>query len=90
MHYDSKKFDQLTATADVTWRPDKRLQLYDQAQNVLLHDIAWIPLYIPHRIAYVRPSVTNVNVTGYGIMPASGSWAGVQVRVAIQPPRSRQ
>jgi ABC-type oligopeptide transport system substrate-binding subunit len=90
VHYNNKRFDQLAATADVTWRWDRRLQLYDRAQDVLSHDTAWIPLYIPHRIAYVRPGVTNVDVTGYGIMPSSGSWAGVLVRSTNLPPRNRQ
>lgn len=90
VHYHSQKFDQLVSTADVTWRNSRRMQLYNAAQNVLLSDTAWIPLYIPHRIAYVRPGVSNVLVTGYGIMPATGSWAKVLVHPAVPVPRTRQ
>ena len=69
--------------ADVTWQAAKRQQLYNSAQNILVHDLAWLPLYIPHRIAYVRPGVSNVAVTGYGIIPEAGSWSMVRVRSSL-------
>jgi ABC-type oligopeptide transport system substrate-binding subunit len=82
-HYHNKRFDDLVSSADVTWHAGKRLQLYNSAQSVLVHDLAWLPLYIPHRIAYVRPGVTNVTVTGYGIIPQAGSWSMVKVRSSL-------
>jgi ABC-type oligopeptide transport system substrate-binding subunit len=82
-HYHSKTFDSLVSSGDVTWRAAKRQQIYNSAQNILTRDLAWLPLYIPHRIAYVRPGVTNVVVTGYGIIPQAGSWSMVRVRSSL-------
>jgi oligopeptide transport system substrate-binding protein len=81
VHYASKTFDQLTEAADVTWKPSKRASLDNQAQQVLVHDAAWIPLYIPHRLVYIRPQVRNITLTGYGLIPTDGAWA----RVGIAP-----
>ncbi|HEX6507482.1 MAG TPA: peptide ABC transporter substrate-binding protein [Chloroflexota bacterium] len=79
VHYANKQFDDMVSTADVTWEPKRRLQLYDSAQSMLVQDGAWIPLYIPHRLTYIRPTVGNLYLTGYGVMPRSGSWARVKL-----------
>jgi len=55
------------------------LKLYDRAQQLLINDAAWIPMYIPHRLVYIRPTVANLVLTGYGIIPRSGTWAQVSV-----------
>jgi ABC-type transport system substrate-binding protein len=62
----------------VTWNARQRDRLDDQAQQILADDTASIPLYIPHRVVYIRPSVENLYVTGYGVIPRLGSWAQVQ------------
>jgi oligopeptide transport system substrate-binding protein len=80
MHYSNKKFDWYVATADVTWNRGRQLQLYNAAQESLVQDAAWLPLFIPHRLTYIRPSVNNLSLTGYGVIPRSGSWAQVAVK----------
>jgi oligopeptide transport system substrate-binding protein len=90
VHYHNPQFDKLVASADVTWRVKRRMNLYDQAQELLVQDEAWIPLYIPHRVVYVRPGVTNINVTGFGIIPQAGTWSRVQVHTNSQPARQGQ
>jgi ABC-type oligopeptide transport system substrate-binding subunit len=80
VHYSNKTFDNTVAAADVTWNVQRRLQLYDTAQSILVQDAAWIPLYIPHRLTYIRPTVANLYLTGYGVMPRAGSWSQVAVR----------
>lgn len=77
--YKSKTFDRLTEAADVTWKSSKRAGLYNQAQQVLVHDAAWIPLYIPHRLVYIRPQVRNITLTGYGLVPTDGAWSKVWI-----------
>lgn len=79
VHYSNKQFDTLVSAADVTWDGSKRLKLYDRAQQLLINDAAWIPMYIPHRLVYIRPTVANLVLTGYGIIPRSGTWAQVSV-----------
>jgi ABC-type oligopeptide transport system substrate-binding subunit len=89
VRYSDAHFDKLVEAADVTWNTKNRMSLYNQAQQVLVDDAAWIPLYIPHRLVYVRPTVVNLAVTGYGVMPKTGSWAQVQVRKPPVPPSHR-
>jgi ABC-type oligopeptide transport system substrate-binding subunit len=89
VRYSDSHFDKLVETADVTWNYRNRMSLYNQAQQVLVDDAAWIPLFIPHRLVYVRPTVVNLAVTGYGVMPKSGSWAQVQVKKPPAPPAHR-
>jgi len=79
VHYSNKQFDAAVSSADVTWDGAKRLKLYDLAQQLLVNDAAWIPMYIPHRLVYIRPTVANLVLTGYGIIPRSGTWAQVSV-----------
>jgi len=80
MHYSNKTFDTDVAAADVTWNPRRQQQLYNAAQESLVQDAAWLPLYIPHRLTYIRPTVNNLDLTGYGVMPRTGSWAQVEVK----------
>jgi peptide/nickel transport system substrate-binding protein/oligopeptide transport system substrate-binding protein len=89
VRYHNAAFDRLVQSADVTWNRTNRMRLYNQAQQMLTDDAAWIPMYIPHRLVYVRPTVTNLSVTGYGLIPQSGNWARVQVRKASASRRSR-
>ena len=80
IHYANKTFDNDVSAADVTWEPNRQLRLYDAAQASLVQDAAWLPLYIPHRLTYIRPTVNNLFLTGYGVMPRSGSWAEVAIK----------
>lgn len=89
VRYSNKKFDALVDAADVTWDPARRLRLYNQAQQVLVDDAAWIPLYVPHRLVYIRPTVSNLQLTGYGIIPKNGSWARVRLQAAASPSTRR-
>lgn len=82
VHYQNQQFDRLVQAADVSQRAAVRLGKYNQAQQVLVSDAAWMPLYIPHRLVYVRPTVNNLSVTGYAVMPRSGSWGSVGFRQA--------
>lgn len=77
--YSNPQFDKLVEAADVTWRPRLRASLYDRAQQILVNDVAAIPLYIPHRLVYIRNSVNNLLLTGYGLIPRAGSWARVNL-----------
>lgn len=82
VRYRNRRFDQLAQTADVTWNVKQRSRLYAAAQQILVADTASIPLYVPHRLVFIRPSVVNLNSTGYGLIPRTGSWATVHVHIA--------
>jgi oligopeptide transport system substrate-binding protein len=90
MHYSNKTFDDDVAAADVTWDYRRQQQLYNAAQESLVQDAAWLPLYIPHRLTYIRPNVDNLSLTGYGVMPRTGSWAQVAVRTASSNSKAQQ
>src|SRR5579884_1025334 len=77
VHYHNPQFDRLVEAGDATWDPKRRDILYRQAQQVLADDVAWIPLYVPHQLDYIRPTVQNVTATGYGVIPRDGSWGWV-------------
>lgn len=87
VRYASKAFDAAVEAADVTWSSPARARLYNKAQGILVNDAVWIPLYIPHRLVYVRPTVANLALTGYGFIPRYGGWAAVHLGTA--PTRSR-
>lgn len=77
VHYHNPQFDHLVQAADATLNPARRRSLYSQAQQVLADDVAWIPLYVPHQLVYIRPTVQNVKATGYGLIPHDGGWGWV-------------
>ena len=83
VHYHDSRFDDLVHAADATWNYARRVRLYAEAQRILIEDAAWVPLFIPHRIAFIRPTVTQLVLTGYGLMPRTGSWADVGLRPAV-------
>ncbi len=87
VRYSNKAFDDAVASADVTWNVQRRNQLYDAAQEMLVQDAAWLPLYIPHRLTYIRPTVNNLYLTGYGVMPGTGSWAEVSLTTKVEKAR---
>jgi ABC-type oligopeptide transport system substrate-binding subunit len=87
IHYSNKMFDDAVAAADVTWDVKRRNSLYGAAQEMLVQDAAWLPLYIPHRLTYIRPTVDNLYLTGYGVLPRTGSWAEVAVSTSASTAR---
>ncbi|MGI8826855.1 MAG: peptide ABC transporter substrate-binding protein [Chloroflexota bacterium] len=89
VQYHNPRFDRIVMTADVTWDQTRRTHLYAEAQRLLLEDAAWIPLYVPHRLVFIRPTVTNLALTGYGLIPKSGSWADVHVQVPAAHRRAK-
>lgn len=89
VHYIDPTFDKLVERADVTWTPSERMHLYDQAQQVLINDVAWMPLYIPYRLEYIRSSVRHLNLTGYGLIPTAGDWASIRMNEQSPGRRAR-
>ncbi|GAC1623958.1 MAG: ABC transporter substrate-binding protein [Chloroflexota bacterium] len=83
IRYRNPRFDAIVETADVTWDFRQREKLYRRAQQILADDAAWIPLYVPHRAVYIRPTVSNVKLTGYGLIPTGGDWANVGIRSLV-------
>ncbi len=61
-HYNNPKVDALLGRAHQTPLGPQRNALYHQAEDLLLEDLPWIPLYFEVETRYFRPGVTGVTV----------------------------
>ncbi len=58
----------------------KRLDLYDQAQKLLIDDAGIVPLYNPVTYVLVKPDVMNYTITGVdGYVKGDLSFAQVYI-----------
>ncbi len=73
----------LMAQADQTLDPTERTALYNQAEQLLVFNVAWIP--IGQSLAYfnVRSTVSGFAFTEFGY-PSLDQWYGIQM---VLPPR---
>jgi oligopeptide transport system substrate-binding protein len=78
MGYKNEEFDKLTKQADVELDPAKRMDLYKQAQQLLLADIPSAFGYNSTNSYMVQPWVKGVTTT-----PQDSDWAGSMVPWAI-------
>jgi oligopeptide transport system substrate-binding protein len=62
--YSNPDYDSLLDDAAVAGERDARLELYDQAQSLLLEDAGLAPLYYEINNTYVKPTVEDLIVTG--------------------------
>ena len=56
-HYSNEAFDALVEQARIEGDPTTRLQLYQDAEQILLDDLPWIPLYFGKDHFVVKPRV---------------------------------
>jgi oligopeptide transport system substrate-binding protein len=63
----------LMAQADVDLNPTTRAQLYNQAEQLLVTQVAWIPLNQQKTFFNLVPSVHNFTFNSLGVVPLS-SW----------------
>jgi ABC-type oligopeptide transport system substrate-binding subunit len=66
--YSNPEVDALVEQARVEQNHDKRMALYQEAEELLVQDAAWIPLY--HSVGYhlVKPYVQNLIISGQETM----------------------
>jgi oligopeptide transport system substrate-binding protein len=76
--YKSKEFDKLTAEADVTLDPKKRMDLYQKAQDQLVTDLPVAFFWNNVNSFLVKPWVTGITKT-----PQDAAWAGEWVPLTI-------
>lgn len=67
--YDNAEFDRLTRLADVERDERKRLELYAKAEDILVQDVARIPLYFGQDAILVSPRVQGIRTNLFGNMP---------------------
>jgi oligopeptide transport system substrate-binding protein len=69
--YSNPEFDELVNAADVELDPDRRAELYQQAQDVLINDAAVAMMYNTINHYLVKPWVQGIKTT-----PQDSAWPG--------------
>ncbi|GAB4209088.1 MAG: ABC transporter substrate-binding protein [Roseiflexaceae bacterium] len=70
-HFSDATFDQLVNEADRLGSAEdrqRRLQLYNQAEQIAVDKVGWLPLYFPRFQVLVRPRVQGLVVTPGGLL----------------------
>lgn len=68
-HYSNSEYDALLDQADVmTGDLEGRLQLYNQAEQIAVDEVGWLPLYNPRLNVLVKPYVQGIVFTGQGLV----------------------
>jgi peptide/nickel transport system substrate-binding protein/oligopeptide transport system substrate-binding protein len=80
-HYSNAEFDKLVDEADKLGNQadiDRRLQLYNQAEQIAIDEVGWLPLYYPKFQLLVRPRVQGLEVTPTGLV--APDWTKVMLK----------
>lgn len=61
------EFDKLTEQADVETDQAKRMSLYNQAEQIAIDKVGWLPLYNGKGSILIRPTVKGLTYTAQGL-----------------------
>ncbi|MCW5938000.1 MAG: peptide ABC transporter substrate-binding protein [Fimbriimonadaceae bacterium] len=67
--YSNAAFDELCRQADTLQDMDARLPLYAQAEDLVLDDAVWIPIYFQRDAELIRPQVAGLRESLFGHLP---------------------
>lgn len=68
-HYSNAEFDALVDEADVlTGDVARRMQLYNDAEQIAVNEVGWLPLFNPRLNILVRPEVQGIVFNGQGLI----------------------
>ncbi len=67
VHYSNPDFDALLVEGKQTLDQDARMEVYYKAQEILLEDLPWVPLYMP-----ITKTAVNKRVKGLQVFPTGG------------------
>ncbi len=68
-HYSNAEFDKLVDAADIEVKDAAaRLKAYNQAEQIAVTEVGWLPLFSPNANAMVKSYVTGLVFTGQGII----------------------
>lgn len=80
-HFSDADFDRLTEQADLLGGDYiRRMKLYNQAEQIAVTQVGWLPLFNPTISGLVRPYVQGLVLTGQGIVVPDWSAARGKVR----------
>jgi peptide/nickel transport system substrate-binding protein/oligopeptide transport system substrate-binding protein len=80
-HFADPQFDKLVDEADRLGdraQIERRLQLYNQAEQIAIDKVGWLPLYYPKFNILLRPRVGGLVVTPNGLV--APDWAKVTLK----------
>jgi ABC-type oligopeptide transport system substrate-binding subunit len=69
VNYVNPEYDALCAKADTTADPAERLKLYAQAQDIVLQDAPFIPIYFQRDAELISPRVKGLRESLFGHLP---------------------
>ncbi len=79
-HFSDADLDRLTEQADLlSGDYIKRMKLYNQAEQIAVTQVGWLPLFNPTLSVLVRPYVQGLVLTGQGIIVPD--WSAVRGKV---------
>ncbi len=67
--YSNPEFDNLCKQGDTLTDMSKRIPLYQQAEDVVLQDAVWVPIYFQRDIELHRPQVSGMRESLFGHLP---------------------
>ena len=77
-HYSNASFDKMVDQADVETNQATRLKLYQDAEQIALTEVGWLPLYYGKANMLIRSTVSGLVVTPQGLIPQV-DWTKVTV-----------
>jgi len=68
-HFENADFDKLAKEADTfIGTAEDRLKLYNQAEQIAVDNVGWLPLYVPQFSVLIKPYVQGIVPTGQGLV----------------------
>lgn len=67
--YNNPAFDQLCQQADAELDMDKAVSLYAQAEDIVLNDAPWVPIYFQRDAELISPRVKGLRESLFGHLP---------------------
>jgi peptide/nickel transport system substrate-binding protein/oligopeptide transport system substrate-binding protein len=78
-HWENAEFDDLAKQADTFTGPaEERFKLYQQAEQIAVDEVGWLPLFVPRFTVLIKPYVSGVVPTGQGLIVPD--WSAVRGR----------
>ncbi len=67
--YSNPEFDRLTGIADREMDSAKRLPIYAQAEDIVLDDAVWVPIYFQRDVELQSPRLSGLRESLFGHLP---------------------
>jgi ABC-type oligopeptide transport system substrate-binding subunit len=69
IYYNNDAYDALTSAGDASQDPEERKRLYAQAEDIVLQDAAFVPIYFQRDAELISPRVHGLRESLFGHLP---------------------